>query len=270
MKTVITWAILANVANAAIVSYDFSGSVDQMENGPIAGVSVGSPVSGMFAVDTNAAETGHWGDHHRFDQAVTNYALLVGDLDFTGGLNSANYLANSVLVDLYEPRVGNHVTNRIYLSIDGVEAQEELGVFAHLPNQADAELHVLYGFVREPHPLSVRMRAEVTSIEKTGITYDARDLNNLALHWHTDIDAGMMSQGDFNGDGRADAADLNELALNWQSTSVTAAAVPEPTTMILLLSGVLCYVCTHQRQTYSRRRPSTRSNSAASNGHVGG
>jgi hypothetical protein len=50
------------------------------------------------------------------------------------------------------------------------------------------------------------------------------------------------AQGDANGDGIANAADLNALGSNWQAGVVPAAstaAVPEPTGIILLLTGLL-------------------------------
>ena len=47
---------------------------------------------------------------------------------------------------------------------------------------------------------------------------DARDLNLLALNWHSTASYGWEN-GDFDGNGAADAADLNAMALNWQTES---------------------------------------------------
>ena len=51
--------------------------------------------------------------------------------------------------------------------------------------------------------------------------------------------------GDFTGDEKTDAADLNALALNWNSgvaAAVAAPAVPEPSSISLLLLGVCALV----------------------------
>ena len=74
---------------------------------------------------------------------------------------------------------------------------------------------------------------------------DAGDLNNLALSWRQDV--AFWSAGDFNVDGRVGAADLNALALNWRSgvaAAASAPAVPEPSSITLLLLGV-CAIVRH-------------------------
>ena len=68
---------------------------------------------------------------------------------------------------------------------------------------------------------------------------DASDLNNLALSWRQDV--AFWSAGDFNVDGSVGAADLNALALNWRrsiAATASAPAVPEPSSITLLLLGV--------------------------------
>ena len=69
---------------------------------------------------------------------------------------------------------------------------------------------------------------------------NAIDLNNLALSWRQDTAA--WSGGDFTADGVVDSADLNALALNWRQSipmaSAMSAAVPEPSTMLLLILGL--------------------------------
>ena len=75
----------------------------------------------------------------------------------------------------------------------------------------------------------------------------ATDLNALALNWRA-TDATSWSQGDFTGDGIVNATDLNALALNWQSgvaaTAASPAAVPEPSSLAMLLFG-LCALFRH-------------------------
>ena len=66
---------------------------------------------------------------------------------------------------------------------------------------------------------------------------DAADLNALALSWQDD-DATSWGHGDFNGDGLVTSTDLNDLALNWRGGIPQAAAVPEPTSHVLLAMAV--------------------------------
>ena len=71
---------------------------------------------------------------------------------------------------------------------------------------------------------------------------NATDLNALALNWRSTFAA--WSHGDFNGDSKVDALDLNTLALNWQHgvAAATAPAVPEPSSITLLLLGLCALV----------------------------
>ena len=62
---------------------------------------------------------------------------------------------------------------------------------------------------------------------------DATDLNILGQNWLLENVSGW-SEGDFNGDDRVDQIDLNVLGANWLAeTSSAAAAVPEPSTLIM-------------------------------------
>ena len=70
---------------------------------------------------------------------------------------------------------------------------------------------------------------------------DAVDLNNLALNWQS-ASTTSWSMGDFTGDGNTNAADLNLLALNWRSgqqAAISPASVPEPTSSLLLVVGLV-------------------------------
>ena len=83
---------------------------------------------------------------------------------------------------------------------------------------------------------------------------NATDLNALGANWQAD-GLTSWSQGDFDGNGIGNAADLNIVGGNWQKTSadfagaaapLSAAAVPEPTSLTLLLFcgfGVLGLRC---------------------------
>ena len=69
-------------------------------------------------------------------------------------------------------------------------------------------------------------------------TVDVADLNAVGLNWQSD-NVSSWARGDFNGDGRVGAADLNTLGVNWQF-GAAAAAVPEPSSAVLLLLAVAC------------------------------
>ena len=73
---------------------------------------------------------------------------------------------------------------------------------------------------------------------------DGSDVTILAGNWQL-LDGATWEMGDFNGDGRVDGSDVTILAGNWQAgvdSTATAAAVPEPTTWVLLLSAVMLLV----------------------------
>ena len=64
---------------------------------------------------------------------------------------------------------------------------------------------------------------------------DATDVSVLADNWGKDVSGGA-SMGDFNDDGRVNAADASILAANWgDHTEASLNAVPEPSTLVLLL-----------------------------------
>jgi hypothetical protein len=62
------------------------------------------------------------------------------------------------------------------------------------------------------------------------------DLNALAVAWQTNNN--NWSSGNYTGSG-SNVADFNALALNWQSSVPVAAAVPEPSSALVLTLGLL-------------------------------
>ena len=63
---------------------------------------------------------------------------------------------------------------------------------------------------------------------------DGSDVTILAGNWQV-LSGADWEMGDFNGDGKVDGSDVTILAGNWQSGVTTAAAaVPEPSTLMLL------------------------------------
>lgn len=77
---------------------------------------------------------------------------------------------------------------------------------------------------------------------------DGSDVTILAGNWQAGVgnpntETVTWEMGDFNGDGQIDGSDVTILAGNWQyGVEATATAVPEPSTLGLLLT-VLVYWC---------------------------
>ena len=66
---------------------------------------------------------------------------------------------------------------------------------------------------------------------------DSADLDIIRDHWNEEVDPGDLSAGDVSGDGYVGSADLDLVRLNWLKTRpLPPAAVPEPTTGLLLLA----------------------------------
>ena len=77
---------------------------------------------------------------------------------------------------------------------------------------------------------------------------DATDLNVAGLGWQQE--ASSWCGGDFNQDSIVDAGDLNSMGVNWQtdirSAAAATAAVPEPSSLVLLLFAAF-FGCFHRR-----------------------
>ena len=80
---------------------------------------------------------------------------------------------------------------------------------------------------------------------------DGSDVTILAGNWQKGVSDGLTAQweeGDFNGDGKVDGSDVTILAGNWQyGVEASAATVPEPSTLIVLLTLVSGFLCWRHR-----------------------
>ncbi len=79
---------------------------------------------------------------------------------------------------------------------------------------------------------------------KDGIV-DLIDLGRVGLNWESAVNF-TWEHGNFNGDSIVDLIDLGRLGLHWGETSPwyvpVASAVPEPSTIVMLILGALCLV----------------------------
>lgn len=86
-----------------------------------------------------------------------------------------------------------------------------------------------------------------------GIVNDI-DATILAINWHQSFDLPAWENGDFDGNGTVNSIDARMLAENWMQSvettipSMSFAAVPEPTTAVLLLMGTLSLLALHFRR----------------------
>ena len=68
---------------------------------------------------------------------------------------------------------------------------------------------------------------------------NANDVSLIAAHWQTPSGA-IWEDGDFNDDGVVNALDVSLLATHWQEgVPERLSGVPEPTTLLLLIAGVM-------------------------------
>ena len=86
---------------------------------------------------------------------------------------------------------------------------------------------------------------------------DGSDVTILAENWQADLTGTLgcddwrilNSKGDFNGDGKVDGSDVTMLAGNWQyGVTASSTAVPEPSSLVLLLSIIALGVFSRSSQ----------------------
>ncbi|MBN1912604.1 MAG: PEP-CTERM sorting domain-containing protein [Pirellulales bacterium] len=65
---------------------------------------------------------------------------------------------------------------------------------------------------------------------------DQFDAHTLAAHWLQYNPDFTNEEGDFNGDGHVDDLDASILAANWDGITPEGTAVPEPSTLVMLLT----------------------------------
>jgi hypothetical protein len=82
---------------------------------------------------------------------------------------------------------------------------------------------------------------------------DGSDVTILANNWQKGVsnpgETVTWEMGDFNSDGKVDGSDVTILANHWQDgVSTSSAAVPEPSTLVLLLAAVASFYVIRRRR----------------------
>ena len=207
---------------------------------------VGSEVTGITTTGVN--DVTYAGQSFILDTASTIYAGFTQDdfgysdaaadveaapPGFLGGTQVGFAHGGSVTVhsNLYDPAVllPNNIT--IDLSVG-----DEL----NLADASAPNLERTYAFEINVAPSSDQIAGDANGDGKV----DGSDVTILAGNWQAGVGAPnpntvTWEMGDFNGDGQVDGSDVTILAGNWQyGVMAAAAAVPEPSTIILLIGAI--------------------------------
>ena len=83
-------------------------------------------------------------------------------------------------------------------------------------------------------------------------TVNGADLNAVLANYNKT--GGLWYQGDFNYDGTVNGADLNTVLANYNQHLSVGVAVPEPSTLALLLIGLAALACVARRRSGPSRR----------------
>ena len=153
------------------------------------------------------------------------------DIDLTNDTYDFFWGTEGTTMELVAPYIGFRSESQDFLDRFAVFFYANAGL---VYREGDAYLDNISIEVLEKRPGDANLDGKV----------DATDLNALALNWRSE--GAAWSQGDLTGDRNVDASDLNALALNWQSGVASAAAapaaVPEPSSITLLLLGACSLV----------------------------
>ena len=215
--------------------------------------------SGMTSYSGEAV--GYYGDHY-----VTDYTVLEFDLseaktldsiwiDYLGpggkyGINAPVSVELSFSTDgtnFSEPMLVEEFNNTtdpnssyfnercLQIDLDSVEAQYVRANFGFLTNFVFlSEVR----FMEEIEAVTPQISGDANNDGKV----DGSDVTILAGNWQKGVSDGLTAtweEGDFNADGKVDGSDVTILAGNWQyGVEAAAASVPEPGTIVLLISAI--------------------------------
>jgi hypothetical protein len=182
---------------------------------------------------------------------VYNSTLGEFDSGFVTGITSTdtawhNYGAtfdlDAGLIDVYvdEDWKGqidlNTAAGGVYLSVIDASINDYVSIGRSCFPDSDPRIFYADNFqVGTPVTETIKIPGDANNDQKV----DGSDVTILAGNWQAGVDGAIVadwSMGDFNGDGKVDGSDVTILAGNWQAgVTATAATVPEPSTIVLLL-----------------------------------
>ena len=149
--------------------------------------------------------------------------------------DGVNY-SNAITFDGFNNATDTGMTffneRRAQIDIDGIDAQY---VRAKFNNNGT---FVFLSEVQFMEEVSALIAGDANNDGKV----DGSDVTILAGNWQKGVNDGLTAsweEGDFNGDGKVDGSDVTILAGNWQyGVEAAASAVPEPGTIVLLISAI--------------------------------
>ena len=124
--------------------------------------------------------------------------------------------------------------------------------FGDLSGATDALAEVDYIRFMEGVFAPVEVTPDIAGDANKDGKVDGSDVTILAGNWQKGVNDGLTAsweEGDFNGDGKVDGSDVTILAGNWQyGVETSAASVPEPSTILLILSVLAGVVGVRRRK----------------------
>ena len=138
------------------------------------------------------------------------------------------------------PEPYNFCERKAQIDMGSVDAQYVRIEFA---NSMDSTTSTNFMFLSEVQFIEAIDAAPIAGDANNDGKVDGSDVTILAGNWQKGVSDGLTAtweEGDFNGDGKVDGSDVTILAGNWQYGVTSAAtAVPEPSTLIILLGCVI-------------------------------
>ena len=136
------------------------------------------------------------------------------------------------------PESYNFCERKAQIDMGSVDAQYVRIEFA---NSMDSTSSTNFMFLSEVQFIEKIETPKIAGDANNDGKVDGSDVTILAGNWQYGVDGNgtaSWEMGDFNGDGKVDGSDVTILAGNWQyGVNATTAAVPEPSTLLLLLTA---------------------------------
>ena len=163
-------------------------------------------------------------------------AILDSDYAMTPGYNVWFESTAELLAAFNDALAGDGMLDLLLMA---PEAEEYLGISNYIIFGSDEHSDAAY---RPQLILQLQDISQIAGDANGDGKVDGSDVTILAGNWQKGVSDGLVAtweEGDFNGDGKVDGSDVTILAGNWQyGVEAASAAVPEPSTILLILSAL--------------------------------